>query len=345
MRLLIVTQKVDKEDENLGAFYPWFEELGKNFDETVIIASSIGVADFPSNIKTFSFGKGKGAHKIVQIWKFWELFSEHYAACDAVLFHQIPEFVLAAAPLLMSLKRRSALWYAHGAISWKLRIAERIIGTVLTSSPSGFRMRSKKVISVGQAVDTNRFRPREGVMQAAGGIRLVSAGRISPVKDYETMILAGKILERAWQKPWVLTIVGGPLMARDHTYLVSLKQNVREAGLESHIHFAGARPFSEIPTLFQEEDIFLNLSRTGSLDKAVLEAMSSGLTVISSNSAYRYLLPPKYFLEHVTPEFLAERIQMLADELRPNRALRDIVIAHHSLPHTIDRVSAVLKGN
>jgi glycosyltransferase involved in cell wall biosynthesis len=127
-------------------------------------------------------------------------------------------------------------------------------------------------------------------------------------------------------------------------YAEKIKGLVREKGLEHKIHFYGERPYSDIAEILREHDLFINISRTGSLDKAVLEAMACGLTVLTSNEAYRTVLPPAYFLEHVSPEFIVERIKALADEPRPNQALRGIVTRDHALERTVDRLFSLVSG-
>lgn len=345
MKLLIVTQKVDREDENLGAFYYWFEMLGKRVEELHIISDAVGVTQFSDNVYIHGLGKDKGYGRVRRLWKFWELFSYYHPRTDAVLFHQIPEFVLAAAPFLISLKRTSALWYAHGAVSRKLTIAERLVDDIVTSSEAGFRLPSKKVFFLGQAINTELFRPDGKSSHATSGLKLVTIGRIAPVKNYETLIHACALLKHTLKIPWSLSIVGGPLLPRDFDYMAILKKMVAERNLTSHIHFQGARPYSEIPDLLRDHDFFLNVSATGSLDKAVLEAMACGLTVLTSNEAYKSILPSQYFLVSTSPEFIAERIRALAHDMRPNNTLREIVVAHHSLEGTIARMIAILQGN
>lgn len=344
MRLLIVTQKVDQNDENLGAFYHWFEELAHKAEHLTIIAGSTGRSNLPANASIHTFGKKTGFGRILTLWKFWELFSYHYARADAVLFHQIPEYVLAASPFLLTLSRTSALWYAHKSVTWKLRIAERLVDYMLTSSAEGFRLPSKKVLIVGQAIDTEAFRPVTGNQLPVTGLRMLTVGRISPIKNYDVLIRACSRLRDIWGREWLLSIVGGPIMPKDREYMSLLKRMVKETGLEARVHFLGARPYSEIPSIYQEHDLFLNLSRTGSLDKAVLEAMASGLNVISANEAYRSVLPPPYFLEHISPELLAERIKIVADLGRPSPKLREIVVKDHSLKNTVGKIYDILSS-
>ncbi len=344
MRLLIVTQSVDREDPNLGAFYYWFEALAQRVESLCILARHVGTPDLPVNTDVYSFDT-KGGGRVGRIWRFWTLFSHHFARSDTVLFHQIPEFVLAASPFLFAQSRSAALWYAHGSVPRRLRWAERMVDYVFTSSPDGFRLPSKKVFHLGQAINTEFFFPSASIRlpHSPNGLSLVTIGRLAPVKNYEVIINACAILRRNWQRAWTLSIIGGPLTASDRAYAARLKELVREKGLAGEIHFYGEHRYSEIPAILRDHDIFLNASRTGSLDKAVLEAMACGLTVLTSNQAYRSVLPAPYFLQHLSPEFLAARIQALADEPRPNIALREIVVREHALEQTVGRLVDILR--
>lgn len=345
MHLLIVTQKVDKEDENLGAFYYWFERLSREFDEVTIITSFVGKTDFPAHVKIYSLGKEHNAGRFVRLKTFFELFSYHYAKCDTVFFHQIPEFVIAAAPFLLSLNKRSVLWYAHKSVTLRLKLAERLVDFIATSSSEGFRLPSKKVIYTGQAINTDLFMPQEQPVHSdeRKEFKLITIGRISPIKNYEQIINACAAGMNIWPDKWSLSIVGGPLLPRDFLYMESLKHLIVEKNLSSHIHFLGPIGYSHIPALLQQHAIFVNVSGTGSLDKAVFEAMSVGLSVLTANEAYHSIVPDAYFLEHTHPEFLAERIKQLESEQRPNMALRQIVLDRHSLDTTIAKLCSLLK--
>ncbi len=355
MRLLIVTQKVDKDDENLGFFHRWVEEFSRNCSGVTVIANLVGGYDLPKNVRVLSLGKEKGKSRIARIMLFWYLFFQNIRRADAVFFHMIPEFVLAASPVLLIFRKPSALWYVHKNVTRKLKLAERLVDWVFTASDLSFRLPSKKVLYTGHAIDTEALKPtynlqpiprptsvgRDPGVKRLGttyNLRLLTVGRISPVKDIETIIGACVVLKNTWGRQWTLSVVGGPLMPRDVQYLESLKKMAREGGLQDYVHFEGARPFGEIPQLYREHDIFISMSTTGSVDKSVLEAMSSGLTVITANEAFQSLLPQQYFLEKRSPEFLAERIKVLADDNRPNTALRNLVLRKHSLEKTIKKI-------
>jgi len=340
-RLLIVTQKIDINDENLGFFHRWVEEFSVHFSHISVIAAFVGPHNFSQNINVYSLGKEKSVSKWRRIYKFWELFSRHYAESDIVFFHMIPEFVIAASPFLFSLKKPSGLWYVHRSVTRNLKIAERLVDFVFTASPLSFRIPSKKVIYTGHAIDVERFMPVSGGEK--GGLRMLVLGRISPVKDIGSVIQACALL-KDWDYPWTLSIIGGPVMERDQEYLDILKHAVKDLGLEHRVSFEGSHPYSKIGEIYREHDMFISMSTTGSVDKAVLEACASGLTVLTANEAFRGLLEPPYFLERRSPEMLVERIKNLASENRPNMRLRELVVKNHSLKNTIKRISDTLKS-
>ncbi|MDP3710312.1 MAG: glycosyltransferase family 4 protein [bacterium] len=348
MKLLIVTQKIDHADENLGFFCKWLEELKNNFSEVRVITSYLNEKNKPDGIKIFSLGKERGTGKTKRVWNFWSLFSEHYIDADAVFFHMAPEFVVAAWPFLWSLKKPTALWYTHRVVNPYLKVAEKIVDNIFTASELSFRLPSQKVLVIGHAIDTNYFRPvLEESAKPKGNktIKLLTLGRISPIKDIETILWASEILKNRWKRPWKLSIVGGPLLPRDHKYLQTLKDFVKEKGLENKVDFIGPVDHTKVAEIYNNHDVFISMSGTGSIDKSVLEAMASGLTVITSNEAFKDALPPQYFLAEKSADILAERIEILAGETCPNLSLRQRVVDKHSLKTTIGKISQNLLKN
>lgn len=57
MRLLIVTQKVDKNDPILGFFHRWIEEFSKHCEKLTVICLQAGEFKLPANVTVLSLGK------------------------------------------------------------------------------------------------------------------------------------------------------------------------------------------------------------------------------------------------------------------------------------------------
>ena len=57
MKLLIVTQIVDKNDPILGFFHRWIEEFAKHVEHIEVICLKEGKHKLPSNVHIHSIGK------------------------------------------------------------------------------------------------------------------------------------------------------------------------------------------------------------------------------------------------------------------------------------------------
>ena len=72
MKLLILTQKVDKNDDVLGFFHGWILEFAKNYEKVTVICLYEGKHDLPENVKVLSLGKERGVSKLKYILNFYK---------------------------------------------------------------------------------------------------------------------------------------------------------------------------------------------------------------------------------------------------------------------------------
>ena len=61
MNLLIITQKVDATDSNLGFFVRWIEEFAKRCLQVTVICLEKRVYELPAHVAVFSLGKNPHA--------------------------------------------------------------------------------------------------------------------------------------------------------------------------------------------------------------------------------------------------------------------------------------------
>ncbi len=59
MKLLILTQKVDKNDDILGFFHGWIAEFARYCEKVTVVALEVHEYDLPRNVKVLSLGKEK----------------------------------------------------------------------------------------------------------------------------------------------------------------------------------------------------------------------------------------------------------------------------------------------
>ncbi|MBX4195812.1 glycosyltransferase family 4 protein [Candidatus Parcubacteria bacterium] len=288
MKLLIVTQKIDKNDSILGFFHRWVIEFAKHFERVSVICLEKGEYDLPENVKVFSLGKEEGKSKLKYILRFykyiWSLRDEY----DAVFVHMNPEYLILAGEIWKLLGKKIGLWYTHREKNLKLRLAAVYPDVIFTASKESFTLANKKVRIVGHGIDVAAYDCPEYVSRQ--GIRtLLQVGRITPIKHCDNAIEALAILGNNYK----LKFIGGPGTISDKSYFESLKKLAVESSVADRVEFAGSVPNADMAKIYCDADATLNLTPTGGVDKAVLESMAAGRITFSSNQTFA-----DYFGDH-----------------------------------------------
>jgi glycosyltransferase involved in cell wall biosynthesis len=359
MRLLITTQKVDYNDDNLGFFHDWIKEFSKRCEKVTVVCLFQGACDLPDNVEVISLGKTKEDYqsgdqrKLLRrlrfIFKFYTTIFEKRKEYDAVFVHMNPEYVVLGGLFWKMAGKRIGLWFTHKSVTWALRIAEKFVDEIFTASKESFRLPSRKINIVGHGIDLEKFKISIAKTQEIRNkFRILTIGRISPSKDYSTLIEAIKILRDEGNADDIeVKIVGGAGTKEQEEFFKKLKNDVKEKSLDDVIKFTGAVSANDTRKFYQDADLFISASLTGSLDKAVLEAMASGLLVASCNDSvvhdifgngkYGFIFKPG------DPKMLAEKIKeaMAIDKrerMRLGEELRMIVSKDHELRGLIEKI-------
>ncbi len=342
MRLLLITPKVDPNDDLFGHVHAWVGALARRVESLYVVALWDGDPPLPTNVRFASLGKGKTADKALWLARLQRLVGRLCLGhrVDAVLAHMGPLFAVAAAPLARLAGCPLFLWYAHGHVSPMLRLSHALVDGVGTSTPEGFRIPSRKVWLTGQGIDTERFVPLEN--RTTVPPKLLSVGRFSPIKDYETLLDG---LSRLPEMPCV-ELIGGVHSEGEARHLAQLQRRAGRPGLGERVRFVEGVPYSRMPARYQTATLFASCSRTGSLDKAALEAAACGVVPIVCNAAFRELLGRCWEqLSFPTGDGarLAERLRdWLGRDAGERRelalGLRGLIEREHSLDHLADGV-------
>lgn len=299
MKLLLITQKVNKNDQILGFFHDWIFEFSKHVDYLEVICLEKGEYDLPENVRVHSLGKEKGFSKIKILLNFFKLiFSLRY---KKVFVHMNPIYVVLAGWFWRITGRRINLWYTHKHVDLKLKIAVLFANQIFSASKESFRLKTKKLLVTGHGINLDLFNKEKNKDKEK--FRMVSVSRISRVKDFETMIKSAELLKED-QCEFHIDIWGGPVTKDEEKYLRELKDLVLKTGLKDYINFNGPIPNKELVSKLSDYDLFLHMSNTGSLDKAALEAMASSLLVLSSNDALRSILSEDEELVYNSGDFI-----------------------------------------
>lgn len=311
VKLLIVTQKVDMNDGVLGFFHGWISEFARRASSVTVICLFKGNYKLPDNVKVLSLGKEDRQSRITYTARFFQYIVRERNNYDVVFVHMNPIYVVLGGVVWRMLGKNIGLWYTHKSVTALLRLAERLADVIFTASQESFRLPSRKLRVMGHGIDTARFAGLAATRAASSMFRILTIGRISPVKDYETLIEAVKVVHDKGMQLSV-TVVGGVVDEQHENYFRMLKDLVTQKGLESLVTFTGEVPNAQIEVYLRNADTFVNMSQTGSLDKAALEAMAAKIPTLTSNEAIAAILGE----QHKNLIFVSKNSDSLAQVLK-----------------------------
>ncbi len=346
--LLIITQKVDQNEQLLGFFIKWITGFSGQFNKITVGCLEKGDYNLPSNVIVKSLGKDRNLSKIGQLFNFYKLIIGESKNYDVVFVHMNPIWVVLGGWWWRLSGKKISLWYAHGKVSLMLKMADKFTHLIFTSTKEGCRLDSAKIKVVGQGIDTDYFKPAD--TKHNDKFKIISVGRIALSKDYETLIEAINELPKDNIQ---VEIIGGIGLSEDEKYFMMLKNLVIENKLLDVIKFRGIILNRDLFPILQSADLFVNMGHTGSLDKAILEAMACGVIVLTCNEAltdvlgdYAKLLmyPKKDYVQ------LAEKIKMIMamsqeEKDKISHVLRKIVVDNHNIHDLIRKISGSLGSN
>jgi glycosyltransferase involved in cell wall biosynthesis len=345
MKLLIVTQAVDLDDPVLGFFHQWLLEFAQHASQINVITLYEGRHELPAHVTVHSLGKEHGrrsrlSYAISFKLLAWKLRNEY----DHVFVHMNPEYLVIAGPMWKLLGKRTALWYMHKNVSWRLRLGILFADVIFTASPNSMRVQTKKKRVVGHGIQGGELVSAPSYPPLA----LLTIGRISRIKRVHILIEAFALLRRDGVEGY-LTIVGGPAGASGKRYARELHEQAEGLGVLDRVVFQGAVPHNEISTLFAESHLFLHASNTGSLDKASLEPLSAGVPVITADAELALANIPAIVFSAPTAESFAGAIRKaigarLWDKEEVRREAHRYVMEHHELSRLVRRLTETLEA-
>lgn len=300
MRLLVITQKIDRTDTVLGFMHAWITVWAAVFPQIIVVCLEQGEHVLPKNVRVFSLGKERVRLKFLYALKFLSTIVARSTSYDEVLVHMNPEYVLIGWWWWKLTGKKVVLWYNHPQGSLAARLAFPLVDRVVCTSPFAFAMRRAGTQRMPVGVDTELFQP---VAPMQNG-RIVYVGRISPVKKIELLIEAAHLL-RERGVPCDLHLYGDPTDA-DAAYAQSIRA---QAGSLAVFH-AGIS-HEKLPEIFSGAHVVVNMTPTGSFDKTIIEAMACGRLVLVSNKALKEVLPSSCMFTEGEAASLATQLQTL----------------------------------
>lgn len=324
MKLLIVTQKVDKEDPILGFFHSWISEMAKWTKHVTVIGQQVGKYDLPRNVSVLSLGKESQVSKIRQVIRFRHFIKN--AEYDVVFVHMVPIWVFFGASIWKKLKKPVYLWYEARGARWPLRYALKNVDKVFSASRHGMPIETDNSVITGHGIDTNVFKFYEG--ERKSGL-LISVGRITKAKRIDLLLQCLEELPSTYK----LHLVGTEITDEDKALRKWIEKEVSDKGFIDRVKIEKLPPH-KVSEALSEAEIFIHASETA-LDKAVLEAMAVGCIPVSLNEA---TYGPGFLLHDTEPKEFSARIEYVhnlpeSEKAKVRTMFRSEIERNHSLSH------------
>jgi len=161
---------------------------------------------------------------------------------------------------------------------------------------------------IPNGVDTDRFYPAPQT-NLTPPLKLLTVGRLIHTKQVDVLISTVKELEKR-NIHAILSIAG------DGNLTHQLKQQALDLGLSDRINFLGRVAPDDIPALYRQNHLFITSSLHEGMSNATLEAMASGLPVITSNceGVEELIKDNGIIVEPRTPDAFAQAVADLVQD-------------------------------
>ncbi len=298
-------------------------------------------------LRRFPWDKVKGGWRVRQLefewfeWRAARWVARREGHFDVVQICELPNLVYwlkkrgARIPLVM---RLTAPNYhdPRGGVS--------LADALIASGTSIERLKERglaAVANIPNAVDADRFKPQASDFRRRHGIGAdefvaLYVARFQAFKNHEMLLNAFALFAKERAAARLLLAGSGPLRERT-------EQRARDLGLADRVIFLGEVPFAELPPVYAAADVKVIASDYESFCFAAIEAMSTGLPVLTTDCAW----VPRLVQEGaglVVPvgdaDAFATGLRKLADNpalrQRMGAAGRQLVLERHTWPASAD---------
>lgn len=182
------------------------------------------------------------------------------------------------------------------------KVWKNSIKTIANSS--GLKTQAKKIFNgkidvIPNGVDINFFKP---LIKKNKILKIISVGRLIPRKNFDLLIESVSEIKDNFE----LQIVG------DGPEKENLMKLIKEKRLGRKVKLLGLKNKKEISKLYSNADVYCLSSSNEGMSNTVLEAMASGLPIITTNVAgSKELVKDNGFIVPINAKKLKEKIEIL----------------------------------
>ncbi|NLZ03689.1 MAG: glycosyltransferase family 4 protein [Phycisphaerae bacterium] len=187
--------------------------------------------------------------------------------------------------------------------------------SALVACSEGLRQRASRFLPSAQievipnGVDLRRFTPAERPSGGPGPLRLITVGRLSPTKRLPVLIEMIELLRKEGGDVQ-LTIVGGGVLEAE------LRRKISDERFRGAITMTGRHSASRMPETYRQHDVLVSASAQEGMSNAMLEAMASGLPIVTTlcEGVDELISDNGIVVDDPTPAALAAAVRKLVDQ-------------------------------
>lgn len=319
MKLLVFTQKMDRNDTVLGFFHDWVVRLAQKSEKVYVICLQKGDCDLPNNVEVFSLGKEKTISRLKYILNLFKYLKKLSGLYDRVFVHMNQEYILLAG-LYWKIKGIPVFfWRNHPNGTLLTNIAVALSTKVFCTSTSSYTAKYKKTFIMPAGINTELFKQNLGVMRKKYSICMV--GRISPVKNVDLALEVVDLL--VGEGAQISFSIIGDTPNIDRYYFEELTRYIESNNLSKVVNFVGGVSSVKLPEVYSGYELCLNLTESGSFDKTIVEATSCGTIPIVSSESFSSLLPAVCITDK-NPHNIANTIKRMLDATEQLKIQKDL---------------------
>ncbi|REE01030.1 glycosyltransferase [Marinoscillum furvescens] len=181
-------------------------------------------------------------------------------------------------------------------------------------------------------IDDEQFMP--GSERKGGKMSLLAVGRLEKQKNYSLMLQAmGKLRDAGVD--FELKIIGSGSMAN------TLQRLTQQLSLDTHVEWLGECSREGVSCHMKNADVLLNTSMHENQPVAILEALASGLEVVTTKwaGAQEFARTVNSHLVGYSPkEVVAALVTLSKEGVRPKSQIRALFDAHYSTRKQVDQL-------
>ncbi len=149
MNVLLITEKLDKNDEVAGYFHGRLLDFANECDALSVMVLENKSHTLPEKVSVYSLGKEASASRFTIVKNFYSYIFANSATYDRVFVNRNPIYIVLGGIFWRLMGKEITLWYSHTHSDWLLHVAVFFANHVISPSAESFPFKAKKLAILG----------------------------------------------------------------------------------------------------------------------------------------------------------------------------------------------------